>query len=174
MPKLLLISVLTILSIPAFAWIGEARTLFFQFNNEGCKSSELYDILMKQGNNNQALYNAYLGTALATSASCTSSPVAKLRRFRDGRQLIEKAVENDQNHPEIRLLRLSVQSNAPSFLNYSSDIDVDRRFVLHSIQQGNQVWDDADFKLKVLKFVREFGKPEADELSLIDKLMTKN
>jgi hypothetical protein len=168
----MILSLFFIISIQANAWIGEARALFFRFGDEGCPAAALYESLLIQNDNNQPLYKAYLGTALATSAGCATSPIAKLRRFREGRILIEEAITKDPKHPEIRLLRLSVQSNTPSFLNYASEIESDRRILLKSIQEEDQMWDDNDFKLKVLNFVLEYTKPEAEELSLINIMIS--
>lgn len=66
-------------------------------------------------------------------AKYVSNPFRKLSYFKGGKQLLEKCVSADTENAEIRYLRLTVQSNAPSFLGYNQSITVDKQFLLHAV-----------------------------------------
>lgn len=72
---------------------------------------------------------AYLGGYQAIWANHVFNPFSKLKTFNEGRKNIEQAVKNEPANPEIRLVRLSVQKNAPAFLDYSSHEKSDESFI---------------------------------------------
>lgn len=72
---------------------------------------------------------AYLGALKAIWAKHVVSPIAKLNTFNKGRVDIETAVARAPENLEVRLLRLSVQSNSPFFLGYKGRIEEDGRFI---------------------------------------------
>lgn len=83
-----------------------------------------------QGSNNvSALKIAYLGGYRTIWANHILSPIEKLKTFKEGRKLIEEAVQKESNNIEIRFIRLSVQKNAPAFLGYKSNIKEDEEFL---------------------------------------------
>ncbi|PKB14985.1 hypothetical protein [Flavobacterium sp. 5] len=75
------------------------------------------------------VYLAYLGSFQTIWANHVTNPFSKLRTFRKGKENIEKAINSDSNNIEIRLIRLSVQKNCPSFLGYSKNINEDEQFI---------------------------------------------
>lgn len=85
------------------------------------------------------LYRAYLGAFKAMWAKYTFNPFAKLNTFNTGRKYIENAVQQDPENVEIRLIRLSVQKNCPSFLGYNRQIESDRQFIIANKNQIGSV-----------------------------------
>ncbi|WP_413997927.1 hypothetical protein ACMDB5_08980 [Flavobacterium sp. W1B] len=79
--------------------------------------------------NESAVHLAYLGAFQTIWAKHSSGPISKLRTFTTGKRNIEEAVISKPNNIEIRLLRLSVQSNSPSFLGYKKNIEDDKKFI---------------------------------------------
>lgn len=77
-----------------------------------------------------AVHRAYLGGFQTIWAKHNSNPISKLQTFRKGKRNIEDAVMSEPDNVEIRLLRLSVQSNCPSFLGYKKNIEEDKKFIL--------------------------------------------
>ena len=47
--------------------------------------------------------------------------------------MLEKAIEFDQKNVELRFLRYTIQTNVPSFLNYSEDKERDKLFLVQSL-----------------------------------------
>jgi hypothetical protein len=83
---------------------------------------------------------AYLGLLKASSASFAIWPGDKLKRFNEGKSLIEEAIRESGAQPEPRLLRLMVQCNCPVFLGYSSQIEGDRKVLMRYLEEktGNK------------------------------------
>jgi len=73
---------------------------------------------------------AYRGAFKAIWAKHIFNPIGKLETFNQGKTDIEKAVSQDPDNIEIRLIRLSVQSNAPRILGYSSNIEEDKKLLM--------------------------------------------
>ncbi|WKW46175.1 hypothetical protein P3875_10360 [Myroides sp. JBRI-B21084] len=81
-------------------------------------------------NTTSNVHLAYLGALQAIWAKHVFSPATKLKTFNKGKQNLEKAVKNEPNNVEIRFLRLTIQQNAPFFLNYDQNIATDKAFIL--------------------------------------------
>ena len=58
------------------------------------------------------------------------NPIAKLETFNQEKAEIEKAVSLDQDNIEIRLIRLSIKSNAPVILGYKLNIEEDKKLIV--------------------------------------------
>ena len=52
-----------------------------------------------------------------------------------GKKNIEQAIEQEPNNAELRFIRLSVQKNAPTFLEYHSNIKEDIQFIKNNRSQ---------------------------------------
>ena len=99
-------------------------------DNKNVCSEMIRDLKPIQDNN---VYLAYLGGYQTIWASHLFNPFLKLKTFNEGKKNIERAVNNDSQNTEIRLVRLSVQKNAPSFLRYESEIEEDETFIRKNI-----------------------------------------
>lgn len=73
---------------------------------------------------------AYQGAFLTFWANHTSNPFEKLSTFKKGKEKIERAVKLDPQQVEIRFIRYSIQKKAPSFLNYRSNLEDDRQYLI--------------------------------------------
>lgn len=149
--------------------LQQSRQLYFQFEQEACPAEKLFALISEDSAKQDARLMAYKGTARATSASCVLSPFAKLSRFKEGKSLIEKSVETDSNNVEIRFLRLSVQLNAPDFLNYSDMINADRALIVQRLAEDPNCFSDIEFTGKVLNYLLIESNPTPRER---EKLLT--
>ena len=77
----------------------------------------------------------------------------KMRHFNKGTEILDAAIRTKPHDVEMRFLRMTIQINAPGFLNYSDALEEDKTYVLqhyatapHAMQQ------------KILDFI---GKSEA-------------
>lgn len=61
------------------------------------------------------------------------NPISKWNLFKDGKKILESAIASDPNNIELRYLRLTIQSNVPSFLGYSGKIETDKAFLLSKL-----------------------------------------
>lgn len=59
-----------------------------------------------------------------------SGPFNKLGYFNRGRKMLEQAIGKDRNNAELRFMRFCIQDNVPAILNYSSELDADKEFLI--------------------------------------------
>lgn len=104
-------------------------------------SREAY-ALMLEGLENNMHSKAYLGAAKTLVAECVMMPWAKYSYFKYGSRLIEEAIKENPLNAEYRYLRFLIQFNAPSFLDYYSNLGEDYRAVTSAIKsnQSKEVW----------------------------------
>ena len=79
--------------------------------------------------NISAIYLGYLGGAQTINSKHVSNPLNKLKTFNKGKKNIEEAIRIEPENLELRFIRLSVQKNAPSFLNYYSKVEEDTQIL---------------------------------------------
>ena len=93
-------------------------------------TTKLYNLLSDVSKNDKKVYVAYKGASCMMMAKYTKAKKEKKTLFKEGAGLIEFAVSEAPKDIEIRIIRLSIQENAPKFLKYRSNIQEDRQFVL--------------------------------------------
>jgi len=85
--------------------------------------------------NKLPIYLGYLGGYQTIWATHVFNPITKLNTFNKGRRNIEQDIQKEPNNVELRFIRLSVQKNAPAFLDYHSNIKIDKEFILKNRNQ---------------------------------------
>ena len=115
------------------------------------EAGEKFHQLMSAYTQQNAVVLAYKAAAEAIRAR-DASMLSKLTYVQQASKQFEQAVQLDPNNPEVRFLRLSVESNLPSFLGLSQHVDEDRQFLLKTLlQHPNSGLDAESFGL-----VRDF------------------
>lgn len=88
------------------------------------------EMIKKLKNYKDPVQQAYLGAFQTIWAKHTINPFEKLKTFNTGKENIEKSVALNPSDTEIRLIRLSIQLNAPGFLGYKDNVKEDKKFIL--------------------------------------------
>lgn len=88
------------------------------------------EMIKKLKNYEDPVQQAYLGAFQTIWAKHTINPFEKLKTFNTGKANIEKSVALNPSDTEIRLIRLSIQMNAPGFLGYKDNVKEDKKFIL--------------------------------------------
>lgn len=127
--------------------IAECRKHFMQMAKEEFHCRNLINITQSHGNNYTLM--AYHGAALMTSAQYAFWPFEQLKRFNQGKKILENAVSHDISNVEIRWIRYVIQKNVPSFLNYSKNLEEDKKVLANYIKETEGV--DAELKVLILK-----------------------
>lgn len=97
---------------------------------------ELIDAeIIKMNTSSKSTFNSYKGALLMKKAGLEKNPVEKLKFFKEGKLLLETAINNDNQNVELRFLRLMIQENAPKFLGYHSNINEDVNFIQENSRQ---------------------------------------
>lgn len=86
---------------------------------------------------------AYEGALLMRKAGKRTLPKDKLRDFRAGCTKLEGAIAADSTNAEYRFLRLCIQEQAPSVLNYRSDLQKDNLYIHLHFNQLTPVVQEA-------------------------------
>lgn len=134
--------------------IEEVRGLFKKApdNEKACK--ELIALLAPYHQDNNALYLGFKGVATMILAKHTSNPLSKLSNFKQGKTMLENAISADKANVELRFLRLSVQNNAPGFLNYNDKIKQDKEFLTQAIPTIK----DRQLKKSIMEYLQTQSK----------------
>jgi hypothetical protein len=163
---------LIVVSMPAFAQqvtIDSLRYLYFDEWVDECGAEKLVEYTEGLPSDAKPVFQAYRGAGLATTANCTSWPLAKMSRFRDGKALLEDAVEEVPQNLEVRFIRYTIQKNIPGFLNYDN-LEEDRKFILDGLTLQLKSGKKDELAVRILKYfneMNEFTKEEIQELESV-------
>lgn len=98
----------------------------------------LYDKLQKESLTGIEI--GYYGVVESILATHTYDPVKKISYFNAGKNKLEKAIQHLPHNTELRYLRLMMQLNAPTILGYTSNIEMDRNYIIATIEvQKNEL-----------------------------------
>lgn len=125
------------------------RRLFYAASQNNAKTDSLLRYIDHMEDVKSPISRGYRGMYYMLKARYSYNPVSKLSSFSKGRKLLEGAITSDPANVELRFLRLSVQLNAPSFLDYNDDIEQDKKTIV-SLYRG--VTDD-DLRARILNFM---------------------
>lgn len=88
---------------------------------------------------NDVLSKGYKGALYMKSAQFEFTPWSKLKRFKEGRIILDNQISIHKDNPELRFIRLMIQENCPSLLGYSDSVEVDAKIVLAGYEQMNDL-----------------------------------
>lgn len=114
--------------------IVEVRSLYEKSTKNIKYCEELIDILQPYNEENNPLLLGYRAGATALMAKFVFNPLSKINYFNNGVEMLEKAIHADRMNIELRYLRYTIQSSAPSFLGYNKMLTTDRSFLKENIQ----------------------------------------
>jgi len=138
--KTLILCFIWIQSIVCYASNEEVeniRVLFYKAQSSEKVCRELIDRLEPFNEANNVLFMGYRACAVMLMAKHVFNPFSKLSYFKKGKEMLEKAIKSDRDNIELRFLRYTIQTNVPSFLNYSQSKEIDRLFLVNSLSKLN-------------------------------------
>ncbi|WP_400191709.1 hypothetical protein [Hymenobacter sp. B81] len=115
-------------------------------------ASRHFHALMSRASERDAVQLAYKAAAEALLAKHTGGVFDKLERVKAASRQFDAAVALSPQHPEVRFLRFSVESNLPRFLGASKHVDDDRAFLVQAALQHPRSGLDAE----AFELVRRF------------------
>jgi hypothetical protein len=98
------------------------------------------------------------------------SPVSKIAHFKKGKRLLELAIAAAPTNAELIFFRFTTQSNVPSLLNYSSNLNEDRLLLIRYLQDGSLKAADADLFKRVKSYLLSSTLCTAQEIKSIKSL----
>lgn len=129
-------------------YIGASRELYVKAESDQRYAEELLEL---SGNQKDAavIFQGYHGAANMMIAKHVGNPFSKLSYFKNGKKILEEAIQADKENIELRFLRFSVQSEAPGFLGYRDAVEEDKKLLL----QGLNELEDPRLKQMIRSFL---------------------
>lgn len=129
-PLLFVFSIL--FSIGMYAQDMSTLRTAFKLASQSKEQSQQFLALAEQAyqKDKSTMLLGYRGVALAVNASFSKNIFTKIGDFNKGKRMIDQAIAQDTDSIELRLIRLSVQANAPKIAGYYRNIDEDKTFIL--------------------------------------------
>ena len=143
--------------------IIEIRNLHEIAANDKVANKKLITLLAPV-KNDDALLTGYKGAAIMMEANHVFNPITKLSRFKKGKGLIENAIKKDISNLELRYIRLTIQTNVPSFLGYSNAIEADKKIIIQQLSELK----DKDLRNRIVNYLYFAKICTNEELKKID------
>ncbi len=128
----------------------EIRDLFAKASTDEESNKKLFDLTNSYNLSTFPVYYAYNAGAEMTLANHATWPGTKLEYFNAGKERLEAAVAKYPKNVEIRYIRYCVQQGCPFFLDYASNLEEDKKFILSNISQTD--WSES-YKKQVKEFL---------------------
>ncbi|MFT6717566.1 MAG: hypothetical protein ACJA0Q_002223 [Saprospiraceae bacterium] len=149
--------------------VVEVRKLFYLASESSSKSEDFLKEMDGVQDDSLGVRKGYLAMAYMLQAKHAWNPYSKLKFFVKGRDLLEVQIKNHSKSTELRFLRYCIQSNAPFFLGYSSEVESDKN---HIVEYYTTDLDD-DLKWRIKKyFIDSKDLTKEEKKSISKKLWT--
>lgn len=131
----LFLSLFLFLSFSNNTEIATIRKLYSSIANSESSAKELASKLSEITNDDNKTLVAYKGASIIVLSKFKKGISTKSKNFKEGAKMVEFALVSEPNNIEIRLIRLSIQENAPKIVNYSRNKKEDKNFLLDHYKQ---------------------------------------
>lgn len=162
---------LTMVAVSGYSTsLDSLRTYYFDEWVGKCGAEKL--VAYTDGIDEEAspLIKAYRGAGLATTSNCTSWPLSKLSRFREGKGLLEEAVSIEPENLEVRFLRYTIQKNIPDFLGYDN-LEEDRQFIMERLTLQLKKGTKDDLTKRIIQYLLETKEITEEQLKDLEAAM---
>ncbi len=111
--------------------LSEVRKQYIEAAESEKQALELFETMegVKDNSSNYTLL-AYKAAAYTLRAKYEKGLLNKKNLFTTGAKMLEQVIENDSDNYEARLIRLSIQANAPKITGYTKNIEEDKSFII--------------------------------------------
>lgn len=141
--------------------ISTVRENYIDASKSKERAYEFNDSMANYTGDNKTML-AYKGASIALKAKFVSDRKTKKDLFTKGIQILEKALKDDPNNAEIRLIRLSIQENTPKIINYKGNIQEDKQLILTTFDKQNK-----SLKKYLLTFINQSKSFTTQEKELL-------
>ena len=166
-----LLILFTLLFNPAInmnrASLVEIRNLLIQAAESKKANTQLKEALAQYPENNPVI-NGYRGVSTMIEAKHMFNPMSRWNKFKQGRAMMEEAIESDVNNFELRYLRFAIQTSVPAVLGYSKHIEEDKKLLISQLDKIK----DTDLRNRTVKYLRSTKYCTPEELNMLKKWKT--
>ena len=129
------------------------RSLFEQANTQKSSCIKLIKLLEPYNETYFPILMGYKACGTMMMAKYVPNPFSKLLHFRKGKKMLETVIAANDKIVELRFLRYSIQTNAPSFLGYNNHIAEDKMF----LEKAVPFLTDAVLRNKIYAYLRKYN-----------------
>ena len=112
------------------------RNQFNRTTNEAKARNYINTKIEKGDLKDKITIEAYKGVVTMRMAEYVINPFSKIGWFKEGKEILEKSIQMNRNVETVHL-RLMVQINAPSFLDYKGNIEKDSDYILKNLDKSS-------------------------------------
>lgn len=145
--------------------IVKVRDLYYKASTDENSCEELENYLAGTPKISPHIILGYKGVSQMLKAKYAWNPVNKLSYFNAGKRYLDAAIESSKQNVELRFLRFAVQNNAPGILNYSDNINSDKKLILASFT----TLTDADLKKRIKDYITSCDSFTKQEKSVLNE-----
>lgn len=151
---LLLVAQLALADTKARYQIADLRNEYIQASKDKA-AAERFNKKMAGYEEKDPLVLAYKAASEAVMAKYVWNPYSKLKQIRTAAALFEEAVALDEDHPEIRFLRFTVEHYVPRYLNLSPNLERDKKIMINSLKAHPDSGVSTEFARTMRDFLLE-------------------
>lgn len=129
--------------------LEEVRLLYQKAGSSELAAEELETLLEPYGEEEPVLL-AYKASGALLMAKHVGNPFKKMRFFKEGKEMLQRAITAAPEVVEIRFLRFAVQSEIPSFLGYKDNLEEDKAILLREVPRI----EDEEIRNLVLPYLK--------------------
>lgn len=130
--KLSLLFLLVISS--SFLWTTNSSTFYKAFGSDSLTTIDQALHQLEQQKQSSTTY-AYTGGLKMKKSGYLQGAAKKLSVFKEGKTLLEQAIEKYPSNPEFRFIRLTIQEHAPKILKYNKNVAEDKKAVIEGYRK---------------------------------------
>ncbi|WP_114778681.1 hypothetical protein [Botryobacter ruber] len=112
--------------------VVDLRKQYLAASTDSEAGKRFYD-LMSDYKDKDPVVLAYKAVSEATMAKYVWNPYSKLKHLKESAAIFDKAVQLDNDNPEIRFLRFTVEHYVPRYLNLSPHLEADKKIIISSL-----------------------------------------
>lgn len=98
-------------------------------------------------------------------AKHAGNPFKKMSYFKDGKSMLEKEIASSPQNIELRFIRLCIQYYVPKYLNYSSNVEEDKKYLMNNLYKIS----DREVKDLIYQYLKGAKMYTENELALLGR-----
>ena len=114
------------------------RELYIESSFQVDKANKLYELTKNNSIENNYKKFTYHAIAILLRSKFSLNPIYKLKSFKEGKEQLEKVINQYPKDIELRFLRLCVQDGTPAILDYKLNMDEDSQFIKNNISTSSE------------------------------------
>ena len=117
--------------------IDDLRELYIEASFQVEKADKLYELTKNSSIESSYKKFTYHAIAILLRSKFSLNPIYKLKSFREGKERLEKVINQYPKDIELRFLRFCVQNDTPAILNYKLNIEEDNQFIDNKLSKSS-------------------------------------